>query len=320
MFDLDFKFIKKGNKTAYLVIFVGFIITAICVGVLVSNKMRMNSYDREAKGRLINANEHYDDDGNVQYSPVYAYEVNGQEYTCGSSNVSSSATPSQESTVYYKKGNPTSCMTSYENNVGKFLYIGVALGGVALAIGIAMRVKSAKQIKKAKYLAKNGKLIKGIPYMMEDTGTVINGRRVQRIVIDYTAANGEALHLKGYPRYDYKTSDADGLVDLLIDPNDNTNYFIDFEIGYTGEVQVEYYNGPTTVNTPTVSPEVEQSAQAMQQTVQNIANIVNGVENTVNQVNNVVNTVSTGTITIGGDNANNNINNDVNNNNMNQPQ
>lgn len=322
MFELDFKFIKKGNKTAYLVIFIGFLFTAIGVGIIASNMIRMNSYNREAKATLLYDNEHYDDEGSVQYSPVYAYEVNGQEYTCGSSNVSSSVKPSQESVVYYKKGDPKSCMTAYENNVGKFLYIIVAVGGVVLAIGIVMRVKAAKQIKKAKYLAKNGKLIKGIPYIMEATGTVVNGKQVQRIVIDYTTPNGEPLHLKGYPRYDYKTGDADGLADLLIDPNDYNNYFIDFEIGYSGDVQVENYNGPTTVNTPTPSPEVEQSVQAMQETVQNIGNFVNSAENTVNQINNVVNTVASGTITIGGnDNNINNTNNDANNNNnMNQPQ
>lgn len=288
MFEIDYKTIKKGNKSAYLVIFIGLIITAICGGIYANAIIRKNSYNREAKATLINPNKHYDDDDGVLYSPIYAYTVNGEEYTCGSTNMSSSKIPSTESVVYYKKGDPKSCMTAYESDISNFLLIGVAIGGVALAIGIVMIVKAVKQTKKAKYLAKNGKLIKGIPYKMEPTGTVINGRQVLRIVIDYNAPNGEILHLKGYPRYDYKSEDTDGLVDLLIDPNDYNNYFIDFEIGYSGDVQVENYNGPIPTN--------NNLGQNTQPIVQEISNFVNNVENTVNQVNNVVNTVTTGTI------------------------
>lgn len=65
---------------------------------------------------------------------------------------------------------------------------------------------------------------------MESTGMSINDVDILAPVIQYTLPNGDIILLKGDPRHDGKSTDGDGFVDLLIDENDPTNYFIDFEI------------------------------------------------------------------------------------------
>ena len=46
----------------------------------------------------------------------------------------------------------------------------------------------------------------------------------------------------GDARYDRKTFDSDGMVDLLIDENNPENYFIDFEINrINGNLPQDYY-------------------------------------------------------------------------------
>jgi len=92
-------------------------------------------------------------------------------------------------------------------------------------------VKEVKQKKKRyEYLAQNGRLEKGLPYRLEPTGSTSNGVRIMRIVVDYELPTGSQVTLYGDGRYDYKLADHDGLVDILIDPNDSNNYYIDFEI------------------------------------------------------------------------------------------
>ena len=220
--------------------------------------------------------------------------VNGKEYTCRSS-VSSSKTPGTTGTVYYSTKDPSNCITDYASSVSWFLLIGVALGALVLVIGIVMLKNNLNVVKKAKYLSKHGKLIKGIPYRMVDTNTIINNRRVQRIEINYTLPSGSTIILVGNPRYDFKTFDDDGLVDLLIDPNDPNNYFIDFEINYTGNVQVETYSNPNQnipnqqmYNNNVISEQqVNQFANTVNQAAQNIQTVQNGI----NAVNGMMNGV-----------------------------
>ena len=71
---------------------------------------------------------------------------------------------------------------------------------------------------------------KGLPYKLEPTGTIVNGVRIMQIVVDYELSSGSHILLYGDARRDYRFSDCDGLVDVLIDPNDTSNYYIDFEI------------------------------------------------------------------------------------------
>lgn len=294
MFEIDYKNLKK-NVAARIVLVVGLAFTLIFGIIMGVTLVKKSSMNREAKATYIEENGYTDDDGDYLYSPIYHFTVDGKEYVCKSS-FSASKRPSETGIVYYQKGNPNKCMTDYENGSNWIFIIGIIIGVVIVGAGIFMIIKKKKVINKVKYLATHGKLIKGIPYTMEDTGTIINGKHVQRIVINYTLPNGTTIPLRGNPRYDYKSYDDDYLVDLLIDPNDSNNYYIDFEIKYSGDVQVEKYNGPMPTPNQGIDPRVMQAAN----TIQSVASVVQGVENTINAVNDIAN--SSTTITIGKDN------------------
>ena len=303
MFEIDYKSIKKGRKLFYIFLVVGIILTAIFLLIFINSITKKNSLKGKVSADYIEPNQHYDDDGSVLYSPVYHYTVNGKEYECGTSGVSSSKRPGSSGVVYYNIKNPSDCMTDYNSSISYFLLIGVGLGVVFGVIGGIGIYKNQKEVNKAKLLSTKGKLIKGIPYIMEPTSTVVNGRRIEKIAIDYNLPSGSIVHLTGNPRYDGKFVDSDGLVDLLIDPDDPTNYFIDFEIKYSGDVQVENYSGPGLVNNQPMDNGMSEKAEQIAQAVQNTANFAQKVENTINTANAVF---GSGTITIGGNNNNNN--------------
>ena len=102
--------------------------------------------------------------------------------------------------------------------------------------------KVNKRIKAILELNNKGKLIKNLPYRLENTGTVINGVPIQKPVVDYTLSTGTQITLYGDPRNDKKQYDADGMVDLLIDESNPDNYYIDFEINrLSGNLPQDYY-------------------------------------------------------------------------------
>ena len=82
----------------------------------------------------------------------------------------------------------------------------------------------------------NGKLIKDLPYRLVPTGASANGREIMAISVKYQLESGSIVTLRSDGRFDEKSMDADGKVDLLIDPNNPNNFYINFEIG-------EYTNG-----------------------------------------------------------------------------
>ena len=259
MFEIDYKSLKKGYGLFYIFLIAGIGVTILFSILFINGVTKKNSLDREVKADYIDPHEYYDDEGDLMYSPVYYYTVNGKQYSC-SSNYSSSKEPSSKGVVYYKKGDPSNCLTDYSSSSHMFMLIGVGIGLLLTGIGAVSVIKKRKYIKKAKYLATNGKLIKNIPYTMEPTNTSVNGRTIEKIAINYTPPNGLTVHLTGNPRFDGKDSDEDGLVDLLIDPNDSSNYFIDFNINYSGNVQVEYYNNPEDISAQNNEPTIEQNS------------------------------------------------------------
>jgi hypothetical protein len=258
MFEIDYKSIKKGHGLFYVFFIIGIVLTILFTILFISAIIKKNSLNREVKADYIIPNEHYDDDGDLMYSPIYYYTVNGKQYSC-SSNYSSSKTPSEHGVVYYEKGNPSNCLSDYSSSYHLFMLIGVGMGLLFGCVGGFFVIKQRKCMKRAKYLAIHGKLIKNIPYTMKPTNTYLNGREIKKIAIDYTPPNGLTIHLTGNSRFDGKDYDEDGLVDLLIDPNDPNNYFIDFNIGYSGNVQVEYYNNSDEIPEPDNEPTVEQN-------------------------------------------------------------
>lgn len=244
MYDIDLKNVKKSGSSMALFIIIGLLFAGIGIGMFVSQITTKNRMDSEVEAYRVDINEHYDSDNGTMYSPVHYYRVNGVEYTCSDGGSTSSITSSMEDeTVYYNSSDPSDCMTDYSSSSNNlFFIIFTLLGGICAGLGINNIIKSRKRIKLIKYLNQNGMLVKKLPYYMEDTNVTVNNHRVQRPVVDYRLPSGSTIKLYGDGRYDRKYSDQDGFVDLLIDPNDFNNYFIDFEINRLGgNLDSDYY-------------------------------------------------------------------------------
>jgi hypothetical protein len=66
-------------------------------------------------------------------------------------------------------------------------------------------------------------------------------------IVAFTLPDGTPLVLEGDVRYDMKHSDADGLIDVIIDEKNPKRYFMDFEINrLTGNLKEDYYVFPKT--------------------------------------------------------------------------
>lgn len=111
-----------------------------------------------------------------------------------------------------------------------FLFLVFFICGISIIAGWNGIRNVDKKRKKYEWLARNGMLIKGLPYRMQPTGSRVNDTDIMKIVIDYELPTGSVVRLESDGRFDFKSSDSDGLVDLLIDPHDSSNYYIDFSI------------------------------------------------------------------------------------------
>lgn len=118
-----------------------------------------------------------------------------------------------------------------------FLIMSLGISSIFYFIAIGMIVFSVKMKKKAlnniervKQLARTGVLIKNMEYKLQPTGTIINGVPIQCIEVQYESKSGAKIPLRSEPKYSGILGSEDGTADLLIDPKDFSNYYIDFEI------------------------------------------------------------------------------------------
>lgn len=97
-------------------------------------------------------------------------------------------------------------------------------------------------------MCKNGKLVKNLPYTLEATETVINNKRLMRPVVNYILPNGNTVVLRGNNMYAEEANN-NRMIDLIIDANDPTNYYLDFSINrLSGNLTTDYYNNQETNN------------------------------------------------------------------------
>lgn len=242
MFDINTKNVKKGKNIFYIFLAVGLLFLIIMGGIFASSIVKLNSLDSTVLSEHVEIKSYIDDEGTTMYSPVYYYSVNGKRYTCGSNSSSSHNPGTQNKTVYYDSKNPSKCMTEYSKSSNFILLAFMIIPIIFILVAVINIRKVNKRIKTILELNNKGKLIKNLPYRLENSGTVINGVPIQKPVVDYTLSTGTQITLYGDPRNDKKQYDADGMVDLLIDESNPDNYYIDFEINrLSGNLPQDYY-------------------------------------------------------------------------------
>lgn len=245
MFDINTKNVKKGKNIFYIFLAAGLLFLVIIGGVFVSSIVKLNSLDSTVLSERVEIKSYIDDEGTIMYSPVYYYSVNGKNYTCVSNSPSSHNPGTQNKNVYYDSNNPSKCMTEYSKSSNFILLVFIIIPIIFILVAVVNIRKVNKRVKAILELNNKGKLIKNLPYRLENTGTVVNGVPIQRPVVDYTLSSGAQITLYGDPRNDKKQSDSDGMVDLLIDESNLNNYYIDFEINrLSGNLPQDYYQQP----------------------------------------------------------------------------
>ena len=275
MYDINTKFVKKGKKMFSLFFIIGFIFLIILGSIGIGGLIKKNRMDSTVMSTRVEINSHYDDDGNTMYSPTYYYKVNGEEYACRSTSSSSIYPGDDNKLVYYDSKNPKDCISEYGTKSNVIFIAFMALPLLFIGIGVYQFIKINKRVKAIEELNQRGKLVKGLPYRMEDTGTVINNVPIQRPVVDYVLPSGATVTLRGDSRFDKKSFDGDGLVDLVIDESNPDLYFIDFEINrLTGNTPSDYYKD--------ANGNPYKSNVAFNQPMQGVQDVVNTVSNVIN--------------------------------------
>ena len=244
MYDINLKNVKKEKNIYRIFLYIGIIILLIMDSIVVASRIKLKSLDSYVVTRYIEVVSHIDDDGDEMYTPVYHYNVNGESYKCKPASSSSNMPTIKKGKVYYDSKNPSRCMTDYSIKANKILIILNIIPLAFITVGLFFIHKVSKKIKRIKKLNETGKLVKGLPYHMENTNISVNGAQILKIALEYQLPSGETKTLYGEPRFDKKHTDSDNLVDLLIDENDPDNYFIDFEINRkNGNLPDDYYRG-----------------------------------------------------------------------------
>ena len=241
MYDINLKTVKKGKGIYYVFLIVGILFLLIFGGVFALNIFKANSLDSSIMSTSVEVNSYFDDEGDEMYRTTYYYEVEGEKYTC-SSSVSTSIFPGEQNKkVYYDSKNPSNCMTQDSKFFNYIMLIFLIIPVVFIYVAVVNFKKINKRVKKMLELNQTGKLIKNLPYRLENTNMTVNDVPIKRPVIDYTLPSGTQVTLYGDARHDGKQWDEDGMVDLLIDETNPDNYYIDFEINYlSGDYEQQY--------------------------------------------------------------------------------
>ncbi len=258
MYDIRVKNVKKGNKFFLIFFIIGIFFFLLMSGIILSDYIKLSKLDSQTISKSVEIKSHTNDEGTTMYSPIYHYRVNGIEYSCSSSSSSSIHPGTQNKTVYYDSKNPANCMSEYSKSTNMIFLSFMLIPIICIAISVINFRKINKRVKRIKELNQKGKLIKNLPYRLEDTGMRVNNVSIQRPVIDYVLPSGSSITLYDNPRHDGKAFDADGMVDLVIDENNPENYFIDFEINrLSGNLPQDYsnQNQPLVQNEPNTPSE-----------------------------------------------------------------
>lgn len=223
MYDINYKNVKKQYIFGTIFLIIGLILLIAFSFMLFFDLYKKTTLDSSIKALKIE--EKCDDDECI---PIYSFKVDGKLYTCKPGFSSNIKVTKNQNMVYYDSKNPNNCVTDYTIKMNKLMYLILIIPILFILIGIIDIIYIKQKVKKLIYLSKNGQLIKNLPYELKPTHIRINGRVLMAINIEYTTSQGTNLKLKGNPIFN-KLQEQE-YVDLLIDPLDNKNYYIDFNI------------------------------------------------------------------------------------------
>lgn len=231
MYNIDYKNIKAGYGFFAIFFTIGMILFLIFGYFTVGGVLK--KIGKEGIAECTNVEiETIEGDESTTYKPTFYYTVDGNDYVYTlpySTNVNVSGM-NKNKYMYYDLDNPAKCVSAYETEIsGSKIFI-LLFAAFFPLVGIFGIFSTYKKVRRVKKLNQTGTLIKNLPYRLVESNTSINGQPLPAILVEYTLPSGETREFLGEARYDFKISDEDGFVDLLIDLDDPSNYHIDFDI------------------------------------------------------------------------------------------
>lgn len=229
MYGIKYDNVKKGYFYNGILLFLGIIIFLGLNYLSHKNHLQKLSYDSKTESLKVE----YD-----AFTYTYYYNVNGQEYSYKEYNYEAldkehnynsmkvDKDTERKAVLYYKSSNPIDCISESEyNSITEYSFLPI----LSLFIpfnGLIGIIDIKKNITKMKWLSINGTLIKNLEYEVIRKGSRRFGSYY--IVVNYKHPNGEVIRLVSDRKY--FLFDRPKYVDLLIDPNDTNNFYIDFHI------------------------------------------------------------------------------------------
>lgn len=244
LYNVDFRKTRGRNTIGISFTLFGLLFVGIVFFTMFQDIDEESNYDRSIEAYDVTSRSYYDygtEAYHFQYE--YHYKVGDNEYICTSNQYNKETTP----IVYFDSSNPADCSTYKPSNSTSILSVALpfcALPILFIIIGVYNMIKVHNKTVATKRLARKGILVKNIQYTLVESGIWVNDVPLMCISTIYTFPNGETKELKSEPIKDRLLDESDPYCDLLFDPDNYNNYFLDFEITPTGNgnPQILYMN------------------------------------------------------------------------------
>ncbi len=230
MYQVNLANVKK--KFRYILIFcvigVIFLLLAFILSI-------MNIYERISLTENVVAIKVEDncitnrESGSTLCSPIYYYQVKEDVLTCESSKSTEKFSFSKNK-VYYNPNNPSTCMTEFDYATNPLIFFFFSLGALFILLFVIYFISYLKRMKTIQYLVDYGTLEKNLNFTME---SVIPFGKVP--AVNYLLPDGTTIHIRGDVGLKVPIYKSDNKIDLLIDLDNPTKSFLDFDIEKNGE-------------------------------------------------------------------------------------
>ena len=227
MYESEYKELKHEKITGYIFLVVGIFVLIFFGSFFFTGMIRKIGKNETVEADRVTIDVSYGEDSNT-YRPTYYYTVKRKKYTYTPIVYTSIGVQDmKDTTLYYDSSDPSKVVPEYQTKFYWSYLIVLIFPAVFGGIGIVTLAGTLKKERKLKHLEEHGTLIRNLPCRVVPTNTYVNEEPVINIELDYVGPDGELIVFKqkkiGYYD-DAKTAD------LLIDPNDLSMYYIDFEI------------------------------------------------------------------------------------------
>ena len=219
--------ILKTNKLMYKIVFIvslAFILLFSIAGLkdIISVS---STYNRKVKSNI----SEFIPTNNNMYKKVYYFDVDNKQFSCLDSVViHNKSNNADKKTIYYNFEDPNVCTTNIIKKTSFVIYIFIILLCIPLLIGLIGMIKINKKINKIKMLSKCGKLVKNLQYELVEMKKK-NSNILYKAKTEYKFKKQELI-LYSESIYEKSLFDKYSTIDLLINENDVSDYYLDFNI------------------------------------------------------------------------------------------